>query len=150
MTHTDVCSLCATCNGMRALYAPAIFHQGPLNFSKNIVSLVPHGAYRARMVHIAPSWCTSTPYTIVVVHNVAWVNPHTHTHTHTHTLYYHLCVCAFSLALNILFIFFLSCSKPAYFAHWKHVQSHGQSLECWSNLNQLRFDQQVSPRLVKS
>ncbi len=26
------------------------------------------------MVHIAPCWCTSTPYTIVVVHNVAWVN----------------------------------------------------------------------------
>ncbi len=23
----------------------------------------------------APSWCTSTPYTVVVVYNVAWVNP---------------------------------------------------------------------------
>ncbi len=35
------------------------------------------------MVYIAPSWCTSTPYTVVVVYNVPWVNPHTHTHTHT-------------------------------------------------------------------
>ncbi len=29
-------------------------HQGPLNFSKNIVSLVHHGAYRALMVHMYP------------------------------------------------------------------------------------------------
>ncbi len=29
-------------------------HQGPLNFSKNIVSLVQHGAYCALVVHIAP------------------------------------------------------------------------------------------------
>ncbi len=55
---------------------------GSLNFSKNIVSLVHHGAYCALVVHIAPSWCTSTPYTVVVVYNVPWVNPHTHTHTH--------------------------------------------------------------------
>ncbi len=48
--------------------------QGPLNFSKNIVPLVHHGAYCALVVHIAPSWCTSTPYTVVVVYNVAWVN----------------------------------------------------------------------------
>ncbi len=46
------------------------FHQGPLNFSKNIVSLVHHCAYCALVVHIAPSWCTSTPYTVVVVYNV--------------------------------------------------------------------------------
>ncbi len=26
MTHTDVCSLCATRNGMKALFAPPIFH----------------------------------------------------------------------------------------------------------------------------
>ncbi len=56
----------------------------PLNFSKNIVSLVHHGAYCALVVHIAPFWCTSTPYTVVVVYNVPWVNPHRHTHTHTH------------------------------------------------------------------
>ncbi len=37
---------------------------------KNMVSLVHHGAYCALMVHIAPSWCTSTPYTVVVVYNV--------------------------------------------------------------------------------
>ncbi len=47
VTHTDVCSLCATRNRMRAPSAPSIFHQGPLKFSKNIVSLLPHGAYRA-------------------------------------------------------------------------------------------------------
>ncbi len=41
-----------------------------LNFSKNIVSLVHHGAYCALVVHIASSWCTSTPYTVVVVYNV--------------------------------------------------------------------------------
>ncbi len=41
-----------------------------LNFSKNIVSLVHHGAYCALVVHIAPSWCTSTPFTVVVVYNV--------------------------------------------------------------------------------
>ncbi len=86
VTYTDVCSLCATCNRMRAPFAPPIFHtyentcepsnQGPLNFSKNIVSLVHHGAYCAFLVHIAPSWCTSTPYTVVVVYNVPWVNPH--------------------------------------------------------------------------
>ncbi len=58
-------------------------HQGPLNFSKNIVSLVHHGAYCALMVHIAPSWCTSTPYTVVVVYSVPWVNPHRDTHRHT-------------------------------------------------------------------
>ncbi len=60
-------------------------HQGPLNFSKNIVSLVHHGAYYALVVHIVPCWCTSTPYTIVVVHNVAWVNPHRQTHRQTHS-----------------------------------------------------------------
>ncbi len=27
------------------------------------------------MVHIAPSWCTSSPYTVVVVYNVPWVHP---------------------------------------------------------------------------
>ncbi len=67
-------------------------HQGPLNFSKNIVSLVHHGAYCALIVHIAPSWCTSTPYTVVVVYNVPWVNPDRQTdrqtnlwsHTHRH------------------------------------------------------------------
>ncbi len=26
MTHTDVCSLCATRNGMKAPFAPPIFH----------------------------------------------------------------------------------------------------------------------------
>ncbi len=75
---TRTCSLCATRNGMKAPFAPPIFHtyhQGPLNFSKDIVSLVHHGAYCALVVHIAPWWCTSTPYTIVVVHNAAWVNP---------------------------------------------------------------------------
>ncbi len=41
-----------------------------------------HGAYCALMVYIAPSWCTSTPYTVVVVYNVPWVNPHRHTHRH--------------------------------------------------------------------
>ncbi len=46
--------------------------------SKNIVSLVHRGAYCALVVHIAPSWCTSTPYTVVVVYNVPWVNPHPH------------------------------------------------------------------------
>ncbi len=35
----------------------------------HIVKVVPPG-----VVHISHSWCTSTPYTIVVVHNVAWVN----------------------------------------------------------------------------
>ncbi len=60
-------------------------HQGPLNFSKNIVSLVHHGAYCALMVHIAPSWCTSTPYTVVVVYNVAWVNPDRQTDRHTYS-----------------------------------------------------------------
>ncbi len=50
-------------------------HQGPLNFSKNIVSLVHRGAFCALVVHIAPSWCTSSPYTVVVVYNVPWVHP---------------------------------------------------------------------------
>ncbi len=54
-------------------------HQRPLNFSKNIVSLVHHGAFCALLVHIAPSWCTSTPYTVVVVYNVPWVHPDRHT-----------------------------------------------------------------------
>ncbi len=56
-------------------------HQGPLNFSKNIVSLVHRGAYCALMVHIAPSWCTRSPNTGVVVYNVPWVHPDTHTTT---------------------------------------------------------------------
>ncbi len=34
-----------------------------------------HSAYCAWVVHIAPSWCTSTPYTVVVVYNVPWVHP---------------------------------------------------------------------------
>ncbi len=61
MTHMDVCSLCATRNGMRALFAPPIFHtyvllanKGPLNLKKNIVSLVHHGAYCTLMVHKYP------------------------------------------------------------------------------------------------
>ena len=63
MTHTHMCSLCATLNGMKALFAPPIFHrykiktknyQGTLNFSKNIVSLVHHGAHCVLVVHIAP------------------------------------------------------------------------------------------------
>ncbi len=43
--------------------------------SKNIVSLVHRGACCAWVVHIAPSWCTSTPFTVVVVYNVPWVHP---------------------------------------------------------------------------
>ena len=39
------------------------------------------GAYCAWVVHIAPSWCTSTPYTVVVVYNVPWVHPHRQTDT---------------------------------------------------------------------
>ncbi len=31
---------------------------------------------RTCVPYIAPSWCTSTPYTVVVVYNVPWVNPH--------------------------------------------------------------------------
>ncbi len=58
-------------------------HQGPLNFSKNIVSLVHRGAYCAWVVHIATSWCTSTPYTVVVVYNVPWVHPCRQTCRHT-------------------------------------------------------------------
>ncbi len=46
-------------------------HNGP----KNVVSLLHHGAHCASVVHIAAWWCTTTPYTIVVVHNVPWVNP---------------------------------------------------------------------------
>ncbi len=68
VTHTDVCSLCATRNRMRAPLAPPIFHT-------YIVSLVHRGAYCAWVVHIAPSWCTSTPFTVVVVYNVPWVHP---------------------------------------------------------------------------
>ncbi len=37
---------------------------------------------RQWVVHIAPCWCTSTPYTVVVVYNVAWVNPDRHTDLH--------------------------------------------------------------------
>ena len=41
------------------------------------------------MVHFAPSWCTSTPYTVAVVYNVPWVNPH----THTYRLFQNYCTC---------------------------------------------------------
>ncbi len=75
VTHTDVCSLCATHNGMRAPFAPSIFHTYEKYLWKNIVSLVHRGAYCAGVVHIAPSWCTSSPNTGVVVYNVPWVHP---------------------------------------------------------------------------
>ncbi len=81
MTHTDTFQTDTFCVCLQWSNKTKN-HQGPLNFSKNIVSLVHHSAYCAFVVHIAPSWCTSTPYTVVVVYNVPWVHPHTHTHIH--------------------------------------------------------------------
>ncbi len=74
--------------------------------SKNIVSLVHHGPYCALVVHIAHWWCTSTPYTIVVVHNVAWVNTNRQTDRQTDRCV-HMCTGGLNKDLIIIEVYLI-------------------------------------------